>query len=292
MMIEKIKNIPIFRAFPEEVLKELTSYIKLENFKEGDIIFSEGDEGNSMYIIEEGAVEIKKKDKTLTLFKDGDMFGEMALFEKGKRSADAVSKYNTILYKINSQDFKRFLFDHPQVGTQFLFDEIQEMSRRLRKTSQYLITVFETGKIVGGNFNLNEMAEKILNKLLEDVKSATGGMILLLNPFTEMYDVACQMNINILDPEETIELINENNGNNIYHTQESGIVFGVPLKEEKKILGYITMEKKDTKELFSTDEEIIITAVGNQVGLGILNAYNKQEEEARIRLQQSKMKGY
>lgn len=291
-MIEDLKNIPIFKVFPENILKELIPYIATENFKKNDVIFREGDVGNSMYIIGEGDVEIKKKDKVLSLFKNGDTFGEMALFESERRSADAVSKSDTSLYRINNQDFRKFIFDHLQAGAQFLYNSTQEMSRRLRRTSEYLITVFETGKIVGGDYTLDEMTGKILSRLMEDIKEATGGMILLLNPFTDMYDVACQKDMRILDLEKAVELISKNEGENIYHTSEQGIVFGVPVKDEKKVLGYIIMEKNDKKEPFSVEHEIIISAVGNQVGLGILKTYNKQEEEARRRLQRSRMKGY
>lgn len=291
-MNNNLKNIEIFKIFPEDALKELAAYIAVDNFKKHDVIFREGDEGNSMYIIEKGEVEIKKKDKVLTLFGAGDTFGEMALFEKERRSADAVSRCDTSLYRIDTHDFRKFLFNHTESATQFLYNSMQEMSRRLRRTSEYLITVFETGKIVGGDFSLNEMSEKIINRLMEDMKKVTGGMILLLNPFTDFYDVAYQKNTLILDLEKAVGLIREHKEENIYHTTEKGTVLGVPVKDNKKILGYIIMEKSDKKESFSVEHEIIISAVGNQVGLGILKAYNKQEEEARQRLEQSRMKGY
>ena len=49
------------------------------------------------------------------------------------------------------------------------------------------------------------------------------------------------------------------------------------------------LEKIPDSAPFNTQDEIIVSAVGNQVGLGIIKAYHKQEEEARRRLQRKKM---
>ncbi len=291
-MIEQLREINIFKIFSEEELKDLTSFVITETYKEGDIIFKDGEEGNSMYIIGEGEVEIKKQDKVLTLFTRGNAFGEMALFEDDQRSADAVSKSDTTLYRINNDDFKKFIFEHPDHGIQFIFNEVQEMSRRLRRTSEYLITVFETGRIIGGNYSLEEMTQKILNRLLEDIREATGGMIIILNPFTDMYDIASARNVIAVDLDKAVNLIGQNKGNCVYYECNDDVALGVPLKEKDKILGYIFIEKNGSEESFTTEQEIIITAVGNQVGMGILSAYGKQEEEARRRLEQSRMKDY
>jgi CRP-like cAMP-binding protein len=288
-MIKTLKSLEIFSAFSEDILESLTPYVKIETYNEGDMIFKEGDEGTAMYIIEKGQVEIRKKDKTLSFFKDGSVFGEMALFENAERSADAVARTDLTLYHINNRDFRKFIFEHPEPGVQFLYTGIREMSRRLRLTSEYLITVFETGKIVGGNYSLHEMTQKILDRLLADIDGSTGGLIVIFNPFTEMYDIACQADLVLLDFDNALKIIEKHNDQNPIHKLDENTVLCVAIREEGNTLGFIMLEKISDAGPFNTQDEIIVSAVGNQVGLGIIKAYHKQEEEARQRLQRKKM---
>lgn len=291
-MIKTLKSLEIFSAFSEDILESLTPYVKIETYNEGELIFKEGDEGTAMYIIEKGQVEIRKKDKTLSFFKDGSIFGEMALFENAERSADAVARTDLTLYHINNRDFRKFIFEHPEPGVQFLYTGIREMSRRLRLTSDYLTTVFETGKIVSGNYSLHEMTQKILDRLLADIDGSTGGLIVIFNPFTEMYDIACQADLVLLDFDNALKIIEKNNDQNPIHKLDENTVLCVAIREEGNTLGFIMLEKISDAGPFNTQDEIIVSAVGNQVGLGIIKAYHKQEEEARQRLQHKKMMGF
>jgi CRP-like cAMP-binding protein len=291
-MINTLKSLEIFSAFSDDVLESLSFFVKIETYNEGELIFKEGDEGTAIYIIEKGQVEIRKKDKTLSFFKDGSVFGEMALFENTARSADAVARTDLTLYLINNQDFRKFIFEHPGPGVQFLYTGIQEMSRRLRRTSDYLTTVFETGKIVGGNYSLHEMTQKILARLLADINGSTGGLIVIFNPFTEMYEVACQANLLLLDFDNALKIIEKHDDENPIHKLDENTVLCVAIREEGNTLGFIMLENVSDSGPFNTQDEIIVSAVGNQVGLGIIKAYHKQEEEARQRLQHKKMMGF
>ena len=291
-MIKTLKSLEIFSAFSEDILESLTPYVKIETYHEGELIFKEGDEGTAMYIIEKGRVEIRKKDKILFFFKDGSVFGEMALFENAERSADAVAGTDLTLYRVNNRDFRKFIFEHPEPGVQFLYTGIREMSRRLRLTSDYLTTVFETGKIVGGNYSLHEMTQKILDRLLADIDGSTGGLIVIFNPFTEMYDIACQADLVLLDFDNALKIIEKHNDQNPIHKLDENTILCVAIREEGNTLGFIMLEKISDAGPFSTQDEIILSAVGNQVGLGIIKAYHKQEEEARQRLQRKKMMGF
>jgi CRP-like cAMP-binding protein len=291
-MIEKLKNISLFECFPDEELKELEKYISVIQCKKGDVIIKEGTVGDATYIIDEGEVEILRKDKLLTILSNGNIFGEMAFFEGIRRSADVIARIDTTLLQIKSKDFKEFITNHPTHGVQFLFKNIQYMTGRLRQTSNNFVTVFETGKIVGGSYTVNKMSELIISKLIEDIDDVTGGMIVILNPFTDIYDVAYEQNMKLLSLDKSVELIGRYIGQNITYQDEKGVGFGVALWNEDKILGYIFLEKEGIQEPFSKDQEILVSTVSNQICMGILKAYNTQEEEARKRLERGRMRGY
>jgi CRP/FNR family transcriptional regulator, cyclic AMP receptor protein len=73
----------------------------------GGVVFSEGDSGNEMFGIVEGAIELRSGDKVLRTLGVDDVFGEMAIIDRSPRSATAVATVDTQLAVI---DEHRFLF--------------------------------------------------------------------------------------------------------------------------------------------------------------------------------------
>ncbi len=164
------------------------------------------------------------------------------------------------------------------------------MSQRLRNTSDYLTTVFETGKIIGETYSLKDMCDRIMQRLVEDIKESTGGLIMIMNPFTDAYDLASQIHSSLTDLERTAELLaSMDTGSGTLATNDRQLLFTSIQDEKDTVLGYIILESNDRASVFTIQDEVILSAVGNQVGMGILRAYAKQEEDARKRLEQSRM---
>lgn len=88
--------------------------LQIRQFAPGDIIFSEGDHGDSAYIVESGMVEISKssgKEASLMLaaIKAGEMFGEMALIDASPRMATATAIGQTRVIVIPKAAFGKLL---------------------------------------------------------------------------------------------------------------------------------------------------------------------------------------
>ncbi|MFW6172122.1 MAG: cyclic nucleotide-binding domain-containing protein [Elusimicrobiota bacterium] len=290
-MIKKLKTIPFFQAFDNESLEELWSYIKIEEYDPGHTIFAQGEQGKCMYIIERGEVEIDKKGRILDIFGPGDIFGEMALFSNEKRSANATAKNETVLYRLSNQDFHRILSKNPKQGIKVLLKGIKEIANRLKKTSDMFIAAFRTGRIAGADYRVEEMAEKVIDEIIENIDKAEGGTIIILNPITSTFEICYQKNINLITSDNIDKLIEGKKVRDINIKNEQRIGLGIPVINNGKIIGYIFIEKKGPGD-FTTEQKILISTIGNQVGLGIIKAYNRQEEKARDRLMQSKMRKY
>lgn len=288
-MIGKLKAIPMFAGFGEAVLAELAGAVRLRRCAEGETIFREGDAGDSVFIVDAGDVEILKHGKTLAVLGAGMMFGEMAFYEDAPRSADAVAKGPVSLYVIGNRDFRRVILEHSREGVEFLMGNVREMSRRLRATSRFLVTVFETGKMVGeGGSDAGELAGRILARLMDDVPGAVGGMVMLSDPFTGAYEETCRCKDPTLGLADAGALARAGDGGILRRGDSARVLLGVPLKDEERVLGYIWIEKA-AGGAFTSEEEIIVSAVGNQVGLGVANALHRQEERNRQRLEQARM---
>jgi pSer/pThr/pTyr-binding forkhead associated (FHA) protein len=105
----------------------------LVRFKAGQVIFTEGQRGGEMFIIEDGQVEIVRRrgaeDRSLVLLEAGDFFGEMALLEDLPRSATARAVSDCRLLPIDASTFDLMLRDHPEVAIRIM----RMLSRRLRQ---------------------------------------------------------------------------------------------------------------------------------------------------------------
>ncbi|MDR2784775.1 MAG: cyclic nucleotide-binding domain-containing protein [Treponema sp.] len=83
------------------------------------MIFSEGENGHELYIIQQGAVKIVKivqnQEVLLALLHAGDIFGEMALLESKPRAASAIAFEDTVLIAVNQQNFEDMAVSQPQL---------------------------------------------------------------------------------------------------------------------------------------------------------------------------------
>jgi CRP-like cAMP-binding protein len=104
----------------------------------GDIIFSEGDIGTDMYIVQSGTVELLKsiggKTRVLATLDKGDFFGEMSVLEDLPRTASARAKTDVELVKINGATFDTMLRSNTEIAVRMM----RKLSRRLREVTAML----------------------------------------------------------------------------------------------------------------------------------------------------------
>ncbi len=102
----------------------------------GRTIFSEGDLGTEMYIVQEGEVEIVRgagaAEHRLALLERGDFFGEMSLLEDLPRSATARAVTDSRLVEISGATFSQMLRDNPEIAVRIM----RKLSRRVREADR------------------------------------------------------------------------------------------------------------------------------------------------------------
>jgi CRP-like cAMP-binding protein len=88
-------------------------------YKKNTMLFSEGEPGDELYIIQRGSVKIVKimegKEVLLAILKAGDIFGEMALLEAKPRAASAVAYEDCIVLAVNRANYERMIASQPQI---------------------------------------------------------------------------------------------------------------------------------------------------------------------------------
>jgi CRP-like cAMP-binding protein len=108
------------------------------HFNAGERIFSQGELGTEMFIIQEGEVEIVKhiggESHTLSRLEKGDFFGEMAILEALPRTADAVAATEVKVVAISGSRFDEMLRKNPEIAVRI----IRKYSKRLREANALL----------------------------------------------------------------------------------------------------------------------------------------------------------
>src|SRR5512143_3005503 len=108
----------------------------LKHFPKGTVLFTEGDEGEDMYIIRSGRVAIKKRvphgELVVAELEKGDFFGEMALLERIPRTAGAEMVEDGDLIVIGSDVFGDMVKSNPEIAVRML----RKYSMRLRETTK------------------------------------------------------------------------------------------------------------------------------------------------------------
>jgi CRP/FNR family cyclic AMP-dependent transcriptional regulator len=136
---ELLAQIPLFKNLGSEVLVDLALLLREQKIKKGDVLFRKKSEGNALYFIREGAIKIVLPsrlgdERIVTIFSEGDFFGEMALLDGMPRSADAVAIKSSRIFILDRIDFLRFLKTNDIAMEKIL----STLSTRLRKTDELL----------------------------------------------------------------------------------------------------------------------------------------------------------
>jgi CRP-like cAMP-binding protein len=88
-------------------------------YPKDSMIFSEGEPGDELYILQKGSVKIAKivdnNEVLLAVLKTGDIFGEMSLLEAKPRAASAVAYEDCVVFAVNRANFERMIGTQPQI---------------------------------------------------------------------------------------------------------------------------------------------------------------------------------
>jgi CRP/FNR family transcriptional regulator, cyclic AMP receptor protein len=145
LVIEKIiflNNVPIFTSLRAEDLHLVANITKEQEFVKDEIIFNEGDLGDKMFIVLEGAVDIYKNVDSQNKIKVGvtnknGYLGEMALFDDAPRSAEARCQTKTRMLVLEKEDLIELIFDYPILALGI----IKGLNANLREANQRLIAM-------------------------------------------------------------------------------------------------------------------------------------------------------
>lgn len=131
-----LRSLDIFKDLRERELGYLVQALHSRTYREGEVVFVEGDIGRALFILEDGEVELTRAggDALYTL-KPGEFFGEMALLESLPRSATATATARSHMHLLYKSKLDALLNSEPRIGVTIMGHLARLLSARLRRVN-------------------------------------------------------------------------------------------------------------------------------------------------------------
>jgi CRP-like cAMP-binding protein len=137
---QALARVGLFENLNPKFIKGLAGIAAERNFKAGEYLMRQGENGIGLFIILEGKVAVEKLDAaghTVEVASNGagDILGEMAVFDGAPRSASVSASVDTSCLVLASWEFNAFLKAHPEAALELL----PIVVKRFRETNEALV---------------------------------------------------------------------------------------------------------------------------------------------------------
>ena len=130
------KDTPLFKDIPERHTATLCATMHLRDFKAGEAIFKQGEQGAGAILGLYGEVRDSAEDTELARLENGDFFGEFALAAPERRTADATAVSISRLVYFLQQDLEEWIEHEPRLGSRFLMNLSATLAERLYEVNK------------------------------------------------------------------------------------------------------------------------------------------------------------
>ena len=120
-LLDRLAKNAVLRSLPPHEVHAMIPHLRDYEIDEGATLFKQGDDGDAMYLIDQGslgiyvAMEDDPEPKKIGEIGDGDIVGEMALIKNAPRSATIIAQTDTRMMRMEKDAFKRIILQSPQM---------------------------------------------------------------------------------------------------------------------------------------------------------------------------------
>jgi CRP-like cAMP-binding protein len=130
---------PVFAPLSQRERLDLATRMRPRHFAKNEVIFHRDDPAAHVYLVATGTVKISIDEESgqevvIALIRGGDVFGELALFDEGQRSATVTALTETTAFTLASRDFSEILQHNPGAMRELL----ALLARRIRRSTGHI----------------------------------------------------------------------------------------------------------------------------------------------------------
>jgi CRP-like cAMP-binding protein len=136
---EILRRAGLFQGVDPEAVEALADEFQMIDAPRGSTLFSEGEPGDSLYIVLSGKVKLGRRssdgrENLVAIMGPSDQFGELSLFDPGPRTATATIVTDARVAKLPKEALQNWVRERPEIAMQLL----RVVARRLRRTNTML----------------------------------------------------------------------------------------------------------------------------------------------------------
>jgi CRP-like cAMP-binding protein len=134
---QMLRKVPLFSQLSDQDIARLAEVARERTYPKNAVIVFEDDPGDALYLVIRGQVKVvligeDGREVILSVLKEGDCFGEMALIDDQPRSAHVIAMEDADVLVLRREDFQRKLTELPGIALALL----RTLSRRLREADE------------------------------------------------------------------------------------------------------------------------------------------------------------
>lgn len=145
LILKLVTGVELFKQLEHDAIFALLQHATKASYKAGDVVFEEGFEGHSMYVVVQGCFEVYRviSGKTVHIadIGQGEHFGEIALIANRPRSASVRAREDGIALRFS----KQAIFSEPKAGLHLFRNMARLMAQRLVHADEEII-LHKTGQ--------------------------------------------------------------------------------------------------------------------------------------------------
>ena len=144
-MDEVLARAGLFQDVDREGADRVASQFEYIDVQRGQVIFHEGEPGDSLYIVLSGKVKLGRRsvdgrENLVALMGPSDQFGELSLFDPGPRTTTAIAVTDSRLARMPKEALRQWITEQPEIAERLL----RVLARRLRRTNNMLADLIFT----------------------------------------------------------------------------------------------------------------------------------------------------
>ena len=135
--IKQIRQLGLFSTLKARELRIIDDLLQERRYLKDEIIFDEGEEGQTLYIVLSGSVLICRQGEPVTgriaEVPEGVLFGELALLDGSPRSAQARAAEDCVLASLSRAEFKNLIETNAVIASKIAFQLAWELGQKIRE---------------------------------------------------------------------------------------------------------------------------------------------------------------
>lgn len=187
-LINFLSNVPLFSSVTSEQLEEIASFFTPEFYRKDEEICTQGEDGDSMFVIYSGLVSIYKKIGEKEIFaaelERGDFFGEIALLSNDPRNATVRVSIDAKVYRLRRKDFEIIIKNNKSIGlylSRYYARRINSKEESKLKKRPVFFSLSSTAKNLGNSYFLYSCSYHI--------STESNKKTLIIEPYLNSFDL-------------------------------------------------------------------------------------------------------